>query len=89
MLFFKHTVLAVAVFALGATSAPIDPTPALSLANTATPTIGAGYTAQQTVQITAVSAPGMLVAPALFRDSILAKYFDLEDHDLVIGEPLA
>jgi hypothetical protein len=88
MLSFRNIIVAIAMFAVGAISAPIDPSPVRSLANTATPTIGAGYTAQQTVQITVVSATGELIAPVLFRDSILAKYFDLEDNELSIGSRL-
>jgi hypothetical protein len=51
MLCFNY-IAAIAVFALGATSAPIDSSPVRSLENTATPAIGVGYTAQQqTVRI--------------------------------------
>jgi uncharacterized protein (UPF0333 family) len=83
------TILTMAVLVAGAVAAPVKSIPTRSLSKRSTPTIGEGFTAQETKQIFDAHRDAMQLASYVVThksDDIMKKYFDSDDHQTVIGQ---
>jgi hypothetical protein len=88
----SKSVLIVATLAAGAFAAPVKPTSVRSLHKRANPTIGPGFTPQETTQLNDAFRDALQLAsyvvstPASNVDPIFTKYFNMGDRQTVIGK---
>jgi hypothetical protein len=83
------TILTMAVLVAGAVAAPVKSIPTRSLSKRSTPTIGEGFTAQETKQIFDAHRDAMQLASYVVshnNDDMINKYFDSDDRQTVIGQ---
>jgi hypothetical protein len=82
-------ILTMATLMAGAVAAPVKSIPTRSLHKRSTPTIGDGFTAQETKQIFDAHRDAMQLASYVVSyntDDIMNKYFDSGDHQTVVGQ---
>jgi hypothetical protein len=88
----SKSILIIATLAAGAFAAPVRPTSVRSLDKRANPTIGPGFTPQETTQLNDAFRDALQLAsyvvstPASNVDPILTKYFNMGDRQTVIGK---